>query len=112
MTAAPARPEGAGPLATAIGVVRIVHAFPAGLDGIVTSAFALIAGADRSPALVLGVAMFALQAAIGTANDLVDEPIDRAVKPGKPLARGLLSRRAALGVLALALAIGLGLSAL
>src|SRR3954452_11408555 len=107
MTAAPARPEGAGPLATAIGVVRIVPAFPAGLDGIVTSAFALIAGADRSVALVLGVAMFALQAAIGTANAIIDERIDRGVKPGKPLARGRLSRRAALGVLIAALVLGL-----
>jgi 4-hydroxybenzoate polyprenyltransferase len=51
--------------------------------------------------------MFALQATIGTINDLVDAPADAGRKTGKPLPRGLLSRRSATW-----LAIGLGLMGL
>jgi len=54
--------------------------------------------------------MIALQAVIGTANDLIDEPLDRGHKPGKPLPRGLISRRQASWLLAVALTVGLILS--
>jgi 4-hydroxybenzoate polyprenyltransferase len=56
--------------------------------------------------------MLFLQAAIGTANDLLDEPADRRHKPGKPLPRGLISRTAARALLGGALTAGLVLSAL
>jgi 4-hydroxybenzoate polyprenyltransferase len=72
----------------------------------------LLAGGPPAIALRLGVAMFALQAAIGTANDLVDESRDRGRKAAKPLPAGLLSRRAAAVVLIAGVAVGLGLSAL
>jgi 4-hydroxybenzoate polyprenyltransferase len=63
-------------------------------------------------ALVLVVAMFALQISIGAANDLLDEEHDRRVKPAKPIPAGLVGRRAA-GALAVAGgALGLGLAAL
>ncbi len=39
--------------------------------------------------------MLGLQVSIGALNDLVDAPIDASQKPGKPLPRGLASRRAA-----------------
>jgi 4-hydroxybenzoate polyprenyltransferase len=94
-----------------VGLVRIVHPFPSALDGIVTAAFVLIAGGTPAIAVRLGVAMFALQAAIGTANDLVDEASDRGLKTGKPLPRGLVSRRSAQVLFAVALAVGLVLSA-
>jgi 4-hydroxybenzoate polyprenyltransferase len=94
------------------GLIRIVHPFPSTLDAAVTAALVLIAGGTPSAALRLGAAMLALQAAIGTANDLVDEPQDRGRKPGKPLPRGLLSRRAAWALFAVTLAVGLALSAL
>jgi len=55
--------------------------------------------------------MLALQAAIGTANDLVDEPRDRHTKPAKPLPAGLISRRAAQALLAALVAAGLVLAA-
>ena len=60
----------------------------------------------------LGIAMFVLQAAIGTANDLIDEPVDAIHKTAKPLPRGLISRAAARLLLGAALVMGLGLSAL
>ena len=55
--------------------------------------------------------MFALQAAIGTLNDLVDEPFDRLVKPAKPIPSGAVGRGRA-RILAIGLtAIGLALAA-
>jgi 4-hydroxybenzoate polyprenyltransferase len=78
----------------------------------VTAALILIAGGSNSVALRLGLAMFSLQAAIGTANDLIDEPRDRGIKPGKPLPRGLISRPAAQLLFVAAVGVGLGLSAL
>jgi 4-hydroxybenzoate polyprenyltransferase len=97
--------------AVAVGLIRIVHPFPSALDGFVTAALILIAGGSAEVATRLGVAMFALQAAIGTANDLIDEPLDRGRKTGKPLPRGLVSRAAARALAIGALVIGLGLSA-
>ena len=88
-----------------------MHPFPSALDGLVTAALILIASGTPDVAARLGFAMFALQAAIGTANDLVDEPLDRGRKLGKPLPRGLISRNAARALLAGALIVGLGLSA-
>ena len=94
------------------GVIRIVHPFPSTLDAVATTALVLIAGGPAAVAVQLGVAMLALQAAIGTTNDLIDEPLDRGRKLGKPLPRGLLSRRTAKSLVAIALIVGLVLSAL
>ncbi len=64
-------------------------------------------------AAALGVSMTALQASIGTANDIVDAPRDRGVKPGKPIPSGLVSREAAIAVALVCGGLGLmlGLSA-
>ncbi len=97
---------------TAAGVFRIVHPFPSALNAVLTAALVVIAGGTPMLAARLGIAMFALQAAIGTANDLVDEPVDAVHKSTKPLPRGLITRGAARMLLAVALALGLGLSAL
>jgi 4-hydroxybenzoate polyprenyltransferase len=94
-----------------VGLVRMVHPFPSLLDAVVTGVIVLIAGGAPAVAARLGVAMFAMQAAIGTANDLVDEPLDRGRKTGKPLPRGLVGRRLATAVFAGSLTIGLLLSA-
>ena len=56
--------------------------------------------------------MFCLQAAIGTANDLVDVEADRDRKPGKPIPAGLVAPFVARAILVVALALGVGLSAL
>jgi 4-hydroxybenzoate polyprenyltransferase len=91
---------------------RIVHPFPTTLDALMTALFVIVAGGTPAVALRLGAAMFALQAGIGTANDLIDEPMDRGLRARKPLPAGLLSRHAAGGLLVVALAVGLALSAL
>ena len=56
--------------------------------------------------------MSCLQAAIGTANDIIDADADADHKPRKPIPLGLVERRRAERVLAASLAIGLGLSVL
>jgi 4-hydroxybenzoate polyprenyltransferase len=86
------------------------------LDGLLTAALAWLAGAGSPAAggraVGLGLAMFCLQASIGTVNDIVDLERDRGAKPGKPLPRGLVGRPTASFVAALGLLAGLGLSAL
>jgi 4-hydroxybenzoate polyprenyltransferase len=72
---------------------------------------ALVAGGSPGVALRLGVSMIALQAAIGTLNDLVDRERDRGRKPGKPLPSGLVPVRVAQVTFALAALLGLGLAA-
>jgi 4-hydroxybenzoate polyprenyltransferase len=58
-------------------------------------AVALVAGATAPRAVILGVAMTALQVAIGSLNDLVDAPLDAGRKPGKPIPSGLVTTPAA-----------------
>jgi 4-hydroxybenzoate polyprenyltransferase len=74
-------------------------------------ALALIAGAGWPRAVLLGLAMVALQVSIGTVNDLADVERDRGHKTGKPLPRGLVGRDTAITLAATALVVGLGLSA-
>jgi 4-hydroxybenzoate polyprenyltransferase len=61
--------------------------------------------------LRLGASMLALQASIGTVNDLADVETDRGRKPGKPIPRGIVRHREAAVLAAVALVVGLGLSA-
>lgn len=60
--------------------------------------------------MLLGLAMFGLQASIGTLNDLVDVERDRGHKPGKPLPRGLVPIAVARAIAVGSLAFGLVLS--
>jgi 4-hydroxybenzoate polyprenyltransferase len=92
--------------------VRLVHPFPSILDGVVVAVIAIVAGGVPLDAVRLGVAMTALQASIGTLNDLVDAPRDAGRKPGKPIPAGTVSIGAARSVAAGAAAVGLVLSAL
>lgn len=78
----------------------------------VAAAVAVIAGAQPLVALRLGVAMLALQAGIGSANDLIDAPSDAVAKPSKPIPAGLVDERTAEIVMMAALAVGLALAAL
>ncbi len=93
------------------GLIRLTHPFPCLLDGLVVAAVATVAGADPTTALRLGVAMTALQASIGALNDIVDAPRDEGLKPGKPIAAGLIPPLLAWTVVFAAAALGLGLSA-
>ncbi|TAJ99035.1 MAG: hypothetical protein EPO36_13545 [Chloroflexota bacterium] len=77
---------------------RVVHPFPSLLNGVATTALALLAGAGVPGALRLGIAMTAIQFSIGALNDLVDAPHDRGRSPVKPVAEGLI-RPSAAGVL-------------
>ena len=76
------------------------------------AAVATVAGADPSTAIRLGIAMTALQASIGSLNDVVDAPRDAGHKPGKPIPAGLVSVAIARLAVVAAAVLGLGLSAL
>jgi 4-hydroxybenzoate polyprenyltransferase len=73
----------------------------------VVAAVSLVAGAEPATAARLGVSMFALQASIGSLNDVVDAPRDAGHKPGKPIPSGLVTPAA--GRITTAVAAGLGL---
>jgi 4-hydroxybenzoate polyprenyltransferase len=98
--------------AALLGLVRLVHPFPSLLTALATAAIASLAGASAAVALRLAVAMFAMQASIGALNDLVDAPLDARLKPGKPIPRGLVGRRAAAWVAAGGALTGVLLSAI
>jgi 4-hydroxybenzoate polyprenyltransferase len=73
---------------------------------------ALVAGAAAPNAIPLGVAMAAMQAAIGVVNDLADAPADAVAKPAKPIPSGLVSVPAAWLVAGLGIVLGILLSAI
>jgi len=91
-------------------VIRLIHPFPSLLDALLTGGLVRLAGAGLDRALLLGAAMFCLQASIGALNDLADIEHDRGQKPGKPLPRGLVPPGAARLAVVGGLAAGLGLS--
>lgn len=94
------------------GLVRLGHPFPSLLDGVVTAVLALVAGATGPRAVVLGVAMVALQVSIGALNDLVDVERDHGRKPGKPIPAGLVGRGTARIVVVGGFLVGMTLSTL
>lgn len=91
------------------GLIRLIHPFPSVLDGAVVGAIALIAGGDGLTAARLAVSMTALQASIGSLNDLVDAPRDAGHKPGKPIPAGLVSTRVVATTVMVAAGVGVGL---
>jgi len=97
--------------ASIVGFVRLVHPFPSLLDALIAAALTSVAGGSALTSLRLGAAMFALQAAIGTLNDLVDERFDRLAKPAKPIPSGLVGRGRARALAIGLTAIGLVLAA-
>lgn len=105
--------DASAPLASRLtGLARLVHPFPSILDGIVTAAFAIVAGGTPSVAAGLGLAMVGLQAGIGATNDFIDAPRDAGHKPGKPIPAGLVSRAEARNVALVAFGVGIGLAGL
>jgi 4-hydroxybenzoate polyprenyltransferase len=78
--------------------LRIIHPFPTVMNVAATGGLALIAtrgGASLASVAHLMLAMLAVQACIGTVNDLTDRELDAASKPSKPLVQGALSVNAA-----------------
>lgn len=94
------------------GIVRLTHPYPSVLNGLITLALALVAGAEPASAVRLGAAMVALQASIGTVNDLVDVPLDAGRKLHKPIPGGLVGVGEARIVAVAGLVIGLSLAAM
>ncbi|HEY3523827.1 MAG TPA: UbiA family prenyltransferase, partial [Candidatus Limnocylindrales bacterium] len=89
----------------------VTHPFPSVLDGLITAAIALIAGAEWGIAVRLGLSMIALQASIGALNDAVDAPSDAVGRPSKPIPAGLVPRGFARALAAALAALGLALAA-
>jgi 4-hydroxybenzoate polyprenyltransferase len=94
------------------GLVRLAHPFPSALDAAVTFALALLAGATGARAVLLGIAMLAIQLSIGAFNDILDAPADAIAGRSKPLVDGRIRPRAALAVAVGAGSAGLALAAL
>jgi 4-hydroxybenzoate polyprenyltransferase len=92
-------------------LVRLVHPFPSALDAAATAALVLLAGGSPSTALVLGCSMLAIQFSIGALNDAVDAPRDATLRPGKPVAAGLVPVRTAVAIAVGGSAVGLALAA-
>jgi len=96
------------------GLLFLLHPGPSLL---VTATFVALAGLalGRLPsawlALRLVLLMLPIQFAIGIANDVADVEADAAVKPYKPLPRGLVDRRLAAAVAAVLALAGLGFAA-
>ena len=78
------------------GLVRLVHPFPSALDAGITFVLALLAGAPAGRAVLLAVAMLAIQFSIGAVNDLSDAPADAIAGRSKPLVDGRVPARLAL----------------
>lgn len=88
------------------GALRLLHPFPSLTNTLVAVLFAALAIGGPPGWRVgatLALTIFASQAAIGIANDWADRDRDRATKPYKPIAAGLVSPCAALVLLAAAL---------
>lgn len=90
---------------------RLVHPFPSFLNAVLVVGLAWVAGGTPLTASVLAVGMLGLQFCIGSVNDLIDEPIDAAAKPWKPIPSRRVSRRTALLVALVSGGGGLALSA-
>jgi 4-hydroxybenzoate polyprenyltransferase len=93
-----------------LALLRLVHPFPSILDGVVVAAVAWLAGGGAGRAILLGLAMTALQFAIGALNDIVDAPADAGRVPPKAIPDGLVTVRTARVVVVLTAGVGLGLA--
>ncbi len=89
----------------------MTHPFPVLVDAVATGVIALTAGGAGATALRLAIGMLLLQAAIGIANDVIDEPLDAGRKAAKPIPAGLVTARFATGLAVAAGVAGLVVSA-
>ena len=99
-------------MARLVSAVRLVHPFPSFVNSALVFGLAVLAGGGAGRAALLAAGMLGMQFCIGTVNDLVDEPVDREAKRWKPIAAGIVSRRLAWTVAAVAGGGGLFLAAL
>lgn len=94
-----------------LSAVRLVHPFPSLVNSVLVFGLASLAGGGVQRAILLAAGMLGLQFCIGTVNDLFDTEIDRRAKPWKPIAAGIVSRRAAIVVAIVSGGGGLALAA-
>jgi 4-hydroxybenzoate polyprenyltransferase len=93
---------------------RIIHPFPTLLNVGATLGLALDASRGVPGGSVLTrmlLVMLLAQSAIGVANDVFDEELDRATKPWKPVAAGIITSQSALVLAAALIAVCAGLAA-
>lgn len=91
--------------------LRVIHPLPSAINALLVVALATTAGAQPGPALALGMAMLAFQAAIGAINDVSDADRDRVAKPSRPIPAGAISASTATRLGALCACVGLLISA-
>jgi 4-hydroxybenzoate polyprenyltransferase len=95
----------------ALLAMAVVHPVPSALNAALVAILALIAGGERSVAVVLAVAMLGFQFSIGALNDVVDAEADRPAKARKPIPSGVAPVWFAMTIVVLGAIVGLGLSA-
>jgi 4-hydroxybenzoate polyprenyltransferase len=103
----PATAQLPGRLPRPVRAIALLHPFPSAVNAILVFALFLLAGGAISGAFALAAGMLGLQVAIGVVNDLADQRADAATKPGKPLPSRLVSRRTAIVVAIVCMAVGL-----
>ena len=94
-------------MASRLRALRVVHPFPSILNTALVVAVAVVAGAQPTTTIVLGVGMLGIQFCIGAVNDLSDQALDARSKPWKPIPSGLISVRTTRWIAALSAAAAL-----
>ncbi len=99
-------------MSSRLRALRVVHPFPSLLNAALVLALAVVAGASAGTAALLTLGMLGIQVCIGVVNDLCDVDLDRATKPWKPIAAGLVAPQTAriIAVASGAVAIGAALT--
>ena len=95
----------------ALHALAVVHPVPSALNAVLVATLALIAGGERSVAVMLAVAMLGFQFSIGALNDVVDAEADRPAKARKPIPAGAAPVGFAMTIVVVGAIVGLGLSA-
>src|SRR5690242_8463400 len=94
-------------------IVRVVHPFPSMVVACLTAALVVLADHDAAvPTVVaLSLGMLCYQFSIGVTNDIADARADAVAKPWKPIASGLITRRAGIALATGLWAAGVALTA-
>ena len=91
--------------------LAVVHPLPSAINAVLVGVLALIAGGTPVTALTMAIAMLGFQFSIGAMNDIADIERDRLGAKSKPIPAGSVSRRTALGIVAIGGLVGLAISA-
>jgi geranylgeranylglycerol-phosphate geranylgeranyltransferase len=99
-------------LRTLRGLVFVIHPFPALINALAGTLFYLIAAdvTQGVPVAAIFLSILLIHASIGSMNDFCDIDLDTKTKPRKPIVRGDIGPRVALGVSCVAAVAGTLLS--